>query len=74
VFQIVFPYLRICPTLPIPYVLSHTDSVDRITVSIRPVYRMEILIRIVRARLRVYGLGDLGSGSGNLGGQGQGLV
>jgi hypothetical protein len=28
VFRIVFPYLRIRPTLPIPYVLSHTGSVD----------------------------------------------
>jgi hypothetical protein len=66
VFRIVFPYLRIRPTLPIPYVLSHTGSVDRITFLIRPVYRIEILIYTVRARILLYGSGDLG-------GQGRGL-
>jgi hypothetical protein len=60
VFRIVFPYLRIRPTLLIPYVLSYTGSVDRITFSIRPVYRTEILIRTVRARILLYGSGDLG--------------
>jgi hypothetical protein len=60
VFSIVFPYLRIHPTLPIPYVLSHTGSVDRTSFLIRPVYHIEILIRTVRARILIYGSGGLG--------------
>ena len=47
VFRIVYPYNSIRPTLLIPYVLSRTGSVYRITFLIRPVYRIEILIYIV---------------------------
>jgi hypothetical protein len=38
VFSIVFRYLRIRPTLLIPYILFYTGSVDRIRFSMRPVY------------------------------------
>ena len=60
VFSIVFPYSRIRSTLPIPYILSRTGSVNRIRFLIQPVYYIEISIRTVRARIRVYGSGDLG--------------